>query len=116
MAPVLLVQRQPHHRGEIFARIGGLVSRKLKFEGTLSGAVGNLVNIDGRECQQAYQQEVTDYNQNGTIHVGVAKEARVAPTGSSTGVSASSRSLRRAGRRWKILKKDTKMIPNEVEE
>src|SRR5581483_5934795 len=110
-------QCQAHDGGPIFACLGWLVGGQLEFERSLGLLIRDFVNVDGGERQQADQQKIANDNENGSIHDGVAKEGRApGATGSSVMLSASSRSFRRAGRRLKILKKETKMIPNEVEE
>ena len=117
LAPfMLLLQRQPHHRRQVLPGvhlIGGEVQLGLRRH----PFAGRLVDVSRGERQQADQQEVANDDQDGAVHVGETKRgATAAARGSAGAASASSSSVRRSGRRWKILNTDTKMMPNDVEE
>ena len=94
-----------------------LVGRKVRLDLPGSALVGHLVDVHGGKRQQADQQEIADDDQDRAVHDGVANLGATPGGWGSAGVaSASSSSFRRSGRRWKILKMETKMMPNEVEE
>jgi hypothetical protein len=67
----LLVQGQPHDRGQIFPAID-LIGRDFRLNGPLGALVGYLVDINGGKGQQAHQQEIADDNQDAPVHNGAA--------------------------------------------
>src|ERR1051325_1261369 len=79
--------------------------------------IDRLIDVHGRERQQADEEEIANDDENAPIHNGAAR----ARAGSGASVrmgstSDSSNNFRRIGRRWKILKMETNMMPKEVEE
>ena len=113
---LLVAQRQAHDGREVLAGLG-LIGGHLHLELGWGALVHDFVNVDGGEGEHAHQQEIANDDEDAAIH-GVVAKARAAAgaTGSGEMASASSSSLRRNGRKWQILKIDTKMMPKEVEE
>ena len=98
LAP-FFVQGQAHHGGQILVAVD-LVGRHFELKVARRVLVADLCHIWSGEHQQTHQQEVANDDENGTIHEGVANVGRTAATGSpGLAASASSSSLRRAGRK-----------------
>ena len=115
VALALLVEGQAHDGGEILPAIdliGGQV--EIGLPGAL--LVRNLIDINGRKGQQAHQEEVTNDNEYAAVQEGKARLGAPASVISGASASASSNRRRRAGRRWQILKMETKMMPKDVDE
>ena len=111
-----MVEHEAHHRGQIFPAFGDLVGGDFDPHLAMRAVVRYLVDIDGGKRQQADQQEVADDDQDRAVHDGVAYlDARVGAGRSGGAPSASSSSFRRSGRRWKILKIETKTMPRRYQ-
>ncbi len=112
-------ERLFHHGGQVVAGIRDGIGRDHDLRRRRRVFVGHVVDVR-RKRQQTQQQEVADDDEDAAVHdsrQGLTRPpAEHSPVGGRVPASASSNNFRRAGRRWKILKMTTKMMPNDVEE
>ncbi len=113
---LLVGEGQAHGFAEVLFG-GGLVGDGIHLQADGAAGMRDFVDVHGGESQEAHQQEIANNDEDRAVHGSVAREDRTGSDSALTWSSSASRSSsRRAGRSWKILKIDTKMMPNEVEE
>ena len=118
LAALLLVrQRLFHEFHQVPARLHDGIGRHVHPGRTLRVVAGDPTEVR-RKRQQAQQQKVANDDENAAVHASKAGSGAAAGAAgrAAAAISASINSFRRAGRRWKILKMTTKMMPKQVEE
>src|SRR5690242_16204321 len=116
MVFALLIQGKPHDVAKVLPAVN-LIGGHVHLDLARGSVVGDLVDVYGGESQQADQQEIANDDKDASVHGVVANERDSLEADSAwASISAASSTLRRAGRRWKILNTETKTTPKAVEE